>query len=153
MIVVSTLNTDADFHSGLSHNLSLRVRHGTDHLILYTAYNVKSLLECSRERTSYQQRLLPTLSVFVRHLFHHCQLTPTLLVVTLIYLQRLKEGLPLHSKGEFDTPYKIFIAAVVLATKFIEDKSTITQSIYRFISPLYKARDINEMERSFLGKR
>lgn len=45
----------------------------------------------------------------------------------------------------------MFIAAVILASKFIEDTNAIAHSIYRLVSPLYPAKEINEMERSFLG--
>ncbi|GAA5812864.1 hypothetical protein MFLAVUS_006323 [Mucor flavus] len=122
-----------------------------DNLIAYTASNVNTLVDCSKERLYYQQKLLPTLPIFVKHVFYHCKLTPTILVVALIYLERLKTHLPSKSKGEFDTPYKMFIASVILATKFIEDTNTIAHSIYRLVSPLYRAKEINEMERSFLG--
>jgi hypothetical protein len=73
--------------------------HNFDNLIAYTAFNVKTLLECSKERIYYQQRLLPALPVFVRHVFYHCKLTPAILVVAIIYLDRLKQNLPLKSKG------------------------------------------------------
>ena len=78
---------------------SLRVKHSFESLIAYTAFNVRTLLECSKERHRYQQKLLPTLPVFVRHIFYDCKLTPTILVVSLIYLGRLKRGLPHESKG------------------------------------------------------
>lgn len=47
----------------------------------------------------------------------------------------------------------MFIAAVILASKFVEDANTMAHSIYKLVAPLYNAREINEMERSFLGKR
>ncbi|KAG1147000.1 hypothetical protein G6F37_004393 [Rhizopus arrhizus] len=72
-------------------------------------------------------------------------------MVALIYLDRLKSSLPRKSQGEFDTPYKLFIVAVVLASKFIEDSDDVTRSIHSFISPLYSARELNDMERSFLA--
>ncbi|KAI9256196.1 cyclin domain-containing protein [Sporodiniella umbellata] len=120
-------------------------------LILLTASNVKTLLECSKERFRYQHRLLPTLPVFIKHTFYHCHLTPDILIVALVYLNRLKNRLPHQSKGEFDTPYKMFIASIVLASKFTEDSSRMTQSILKFISPLYSLKEVNEMERSFLA--
>ena len=46
----------------------------------------------------------------------------------------------------------MFIAAVILASKFVEDANTMAHSIYKLVAPLYNAREINEMERSFLGK-
>lgn len=131
---------------------SIKVRdNNCDNLIAFTAFNVKTLLKCSTERIYYQQKLLPNLKTFIKHVYFHCKLTPTILVVSLIYLNRLKNGLPRQSRGEFDTPYKMFIAAVILASKFIEDSSKIVHSIYKLISPLYNAKEISEMERSFLG--
>ncbi|CAO3627559.1 unnamed protein product [Mucor hiemalis] len=152
MIAISSLPS---FQNMLAKNPalspSLRVKHSFDNLIAYTAYNVKTLLECSKERHYYQQKLLPALPIFIRHIFYHCKLTPIILVVALIYLRRLKTGLPRKSTGEFDTPYKMFIAAVILASKFVEDTNKIAHSIYRLVAPLYSAKEINEMERSFLG--
>lgn len=145
--------------------------HSFDNLITYTASIVKTLLECSKERIFYQQRLLPTLPVFIRHIIYRCKLEPATLVVAIIYLDRLKQNLPRKSKGgtvtsivfnslyllinliEFDTPYKMFIASAILAAKFIEDSNTIAQSIYRLVSPLYNSKEISEMERSFLGNK
>lgn len=102
MIAISSLPI-ADFQHILTKNPSLspslRARHNFDDLIAYTASNVKTLLECSKERLYYQQKLLPTLPVFVRHVFYHCKLTPTILVIALIYLKRLKIALPRESKG------------------------------------------------------
>jgi hypothetical protein len=46
----------------------------------------------------------------------------------------------------------MLIAAIILASKFIEDHNTTTRSIYELLSPLYNKVDINEMEKSFLGK-
>ncbi|KAI7904048.1 uncharacterized protein BX663DRAFT_506209 [Cokeromyces recurvatus] len=131
---------------------SVKIGHNNfDNLIAYTAIHVKTLLKCSKERHYYQQRLLPTLPIFIRHIFYHCKLTPTILIIAIIYLGRLKSNLPRKSRGEFDTPYKMFIAAVILASKFAEDSNKIAHSIYRLVAPLYNHKEINEMERSFLG--
>ena len=52
---------------------------------------------------------------------------------------------------EFDTHYKLFLAAILLASKYIEDHNRLTKSIYRAVAPLYGPRDLAEMERSFLA--
>lgn len=52
---------------------------------------------------------------------------------------------------EYDTPYKLFLAAMIVATKYIEDYASHAVSIYRIVAPLYTSRELNEMERSFLG--
>lgn len=70
-----------------------------DNLIAYTASNVNTLVDCSKERLYYQQKLLPTLPIFVKHVFYHCKITPTILLIALIYLERLRSHLPRKSKG------------------------------------------------------
>ena len=52
---------------------------------------------------------------------------------------------------EYDTPYKLFLASMIVATKYIEDYKSHASSIYKIVSPLYSSKDLNEMERSFLG--
>jgi hypothetical protein len=97
--------------------------------------------------------------------------------VALIYLERLKSSLPVQARGgscdnaakanqsyqcipflisiqffaDFDTPYKIFLAAVVIASKYTEDYSLQATVIRATIAPVFSAREMNEMERSFLG--
>jgi hypothetical protein len=40
---------------------------------------------------------------------------------------------------------------MIVATKYIEDCTSHAVSIYKTVSPLYTSRELNEMERSFLG--
>lgn len=96
MIAISSIPIP-DFQSKKS--VSIGAKENNEHLIAYTAYNVKTLLECSKEKIYYQQKLLPNLFVFVKHVFRHCNLTPTILVIALIYLKRLKRALPAQSQG------------------------------------------------------
>lgn len=98
MIAISSLPISDLQHVTLK-TTTVGGKHSDDHLLAYTAYNVKTLLECSKEKIYYQQKLLPTLSVFIKHVFYHCKLTPTILVIALIYLKRLKAALPSKSKG------------------------------------------------------
>ncbi|KAI9026672.1 cyclin domain-containing protein [Phycomyces nitens] len=130
---------------------SLRVKHSPDPLLSYATLNVDTLIKCSKKKTYFQHRLLPDLACFIRHIYFKCHITPTVLVIGLIYLERLKASLPSQSRGEYDTPYKMFLAAVVLASKFADDNNSVTHSVYRFVSPLYSRKELNEMERSFLG--
>ena len=144
-----------------------------DALLLHTVSKLKRLIRCSKERTSYQHLLLPSLSTFVKHMSIQCRLSSTVLVVALIYLARLEQNLPTLACGgkcsiiisrldkrvsthnmariEYDTPYKIFLASILLASKYIDDSSFVTKTIHRTIAPLYTSRDVADMERSFLG--
>ncbi|KAG2183392.1 hypothetical protein INT43_006398 [Umbelopsis isabellina] len=119
-------------------------------LISYTIQNVGNILECSKQRRSRHEQL-PHLAHFVRETYFKCQLSPTVLIVALIYLERLKTSLPVQARGDFDTPYKIFLAAIVIASKYTEDYSLQATVIRATIAPVFSAREMNEMERSFLG--
>lgn len=72
-------------------------------LISYTVQNVGNILECSKQRRSRHEQL-PHLAHFVRETYFKCQLSPTVLIVALIYLERLKTSLPVQARGgEFST--------------------------------------------------
>ncbi|ORY98596.1 hypothetical protein BCR43DRAFT_503415 [Syncephalastrum racemosum] len=120
-------------------------------LLAHIATMVAGIVECPPAAQSLAERRLPKLSNFIHQVYNKCRLTPTLLVVALIYLERLQSRLPSGSQGEFDTPYKLFLASVVLASKFLEDSTPVARSIYRVVAPVYSPQDITDMERSFLG--
>jgi hypothetical protein len=61
--------------------------------------NVDALVQCTKERSHYQHMLLPSLSKFIKHIFKNCKLSPTVLVIGLIYLERLKKNLPSEAQG------------------------------------------------------
>ncbi|GAA5816450.1 hypothetical protein MFLAVUS_009979 [Mucor flavus] len=130
---------------------TLTFRSSPEPLLSYMVSNIDDLVQCSKERRYYQHLLLPDLPVFIKLVYQKCRLTPTVLVIGLIYLERLKKNLPDQAQGEYDTPYKLFLAAMIVATKYIEDYSSHALSIYKIVSPLYTSRELNEMERSFLG--
>ncbi|CAO3648815.1 unnamed protein product [Mucor hiemalis] len=130
---------------------TLRFRSSPESLLSYMVSNIDDLLQCSKERRYYQHMLLPELPTFIKLVYKKCRLTPSVLVIGLIYLERLKKNLPDQAQGEYDTPYKLFLAAMIVATKYIEDHSSHAVSIYRIVSPLYTSKELNEMERSFLG--
>ncbi|KAI8880187.1 cyclin domain-containing protein [Backusella circina FSU 941] len=148
MLEVSSLNQNKHVHH---ESINSSTSSELNDIIGYTTVYVDMLLTCSKHRVNYQQRLLPPLKKFIKYLYLQSKLSHSVLIVALIYLERLKCCLPDHSQGEFDTPYKMLIAAIILASKFIEDHNTITRSIYNLLSPLYNKADINEMEKSFLA--
>ncbi|KAI9264800.1 hypothetical protein BY458DRAFT_513576 [Sporodiniella umbellata] len=120
-----------------------------DSFIIYMANRVFHLVQCPRE-DELGESLLP-LPVFIKSVYRKCSLSPAVLFASLIYLERLKKRLPVGSNGEYDTPYKLFLSSVILATKYIEDHRKHTMVIYKFVSSLYNLKELSEMERSFLG--
>jgi hypothetical protein len=75
------------------------------------------------------------------------------MVISLIYLHRLKSKLPSHARGDFDTPFKLFLAAILVASKYTSECGTslTSHAVAKMTNGLYNARDVNLMERSFLG--
>ena len=73
------------------------------------------------------------------------------MVVGLIYVYRLKKTLPTTARGDFDTPYKIFLSAILVASKYLSDHSLQNKRMAEITDGLYNVKDINTMERSFLG--
>ncbi|KAI8386886.1 cyclin domain-containing protein [Blakeslea trispora] len=131
--------------------ITLTFKSSPEPLLSFMVHNVDDLIQCSKERRYYQHMLLPELPKFIKVIYQKCRLSPTVLVISLIYLERLKKNLPEKAQGEYDTPYKLFLAAIIVATKYIEDYKSHASSIYKIVSPLYSPKELNEMERSFLG--
>ncbi|CAO3658076.1 unnamed protein product [Rhizopus stolonifer] len=128
----------------------LRLKTIPDTFITYMAHRAYHLVQCPREPEYAHHRMLPPLPVFIKSVYKKCLLAPAVLIIGLIYMERLKKILPKGSNGEYDTPYKLFLSAIILATKYIEDHGTHTVTIYKFVSPIYALKELSEMERSFL---
>ncbi|KAG0167616.1 hypothetical protein DFQ28_006954 [Apophysomyces sp. BC1034] len=96
---------------------------------------------------------LPPLNEFIATVFKRSRLPPCVCLVSLIYLQRLKTSLPRHARGDIDTPYRLFLAAILTASKFLSEtgSSLTSQAIADMVNYVYTPKDVNLMERSFLG--
>ncbi|RUS29866.1 cyclin domain-containing protein [Jimgerdemannia flammicorona] len=123
-----------------------------DALLSFTATTANTLLPCSKQRLLTHQSL-PPLPQFVSSVFAKHRLPPSVMLISLIYLHRLKTRLPRQARGDFDTPYKLFLAAILVASKFGAECGTGLTSVQvaRMTEGLYSAREICLMERSFLG--
>ncbi|CAG8441584.1 8122_t:CDS:2 [Cetraspora pellucida] len=65
--------------------------------------------------------------------------------------ENIRRSLPSTARGDFDTPYKIFLSAILVASKYLSDQSLQNKTIADITDGLYTVKDINTMERSFLG--
>ncbi|KAI8148822.1 cyclin domain-containing protein [Fennellomyces sp. T-0311] len=123
-------------------------------LLSFTTNTATSVLPCSKKA---KQRpavtMLPPLDDFIANLFRRSQLPPSVCLVSLIYLQRLKSSLPRHARGDLDTPYRLFLAAILTASKFMSEAGSAltSQAIAEMTDHVYTPKDVNLMERSFLG--
>ncbi|KAJ2902866.1 hypothetical protein GGI21_004499 [Coemansia aciculifera] len=72
------------------------------------------------------------------------------LVTALIYVERLRRHLPNTATGSADTPYRIFLASLLLADKFWSDHSVQIKSLVAAAGGLFSQREICAMERALL---
>ncbi|CAB4493934.1 hypothetical protein RhiirA5_273435 [Rhizophagus irregularis] len=122
---------------------------GGDALMSFTAGSCDSVLKCSRR--SIGNASLPNLLQFIRDVTTRSRVSKMTMVVGLIYVDRLKKNLPSSARGDFDTPYKIFLSAILVASKYLSDHSLQNRTIADITNGLYTNKDVNTMERSFLG--
>ncbi|KAI9243872.1 cyclin domain-containing protein [Sporodiniella umbellata] len=126
-------------------------------ILYFTTNTAITVLPLSTKRIKtllrYRQKPLPPLYEFIANVFQRSKVPPCVCLVSLIYLQRLKSCLPTHACGELDTPYRLFLAAVLTASKFLSEAGACltSQAMVTMTDYVYTVKDINLMERSFLG--
>ncbi|KAG0300729.1 hypothetical protein BGZ98_008950 [Dissophora globulifera] len=94
----------------------------------------------------------PSLIHFLRTICVRAAVTELALVISLIYVDRLKKALSNMARGDPDTPFRIILSALLVVKKFIEEDCVGLNRLFSQITDgLYSVHDINTMERSFLG--
>ncbi|KAF2860075.1 hypothetical protein K470DRAFT_217840, partial [Piedraia hortae CBS 480.64] len=69
------------------------------------------------------QSSLPPLPEFITNLVRQSRVRVSTLMTTLVYLARLRQRLPPNAKGIRCTAHRIFLAALILAAKYLNDCS------------------------------
>ncbi|KAI7898627.1 cyclin domain-containing protein [Cokeromyces recurvatus] len=100
-------------------------------------------------------RSLPEFVFFVQKVTHQAKINVRTLLVALIYLERAKSNLPKRAIGSDDTIHRMFLAAILLASKFLKDTAWTSQSItnrqlYEICGGLFSLDEIHQLERGFL---
>ncbi|KAI9483808.1 MAG: hypothetical protein EXX96DRAFT_559766 [Benjaminiella poitrasii] len=138
-------------------NSTVVISNNSEALQAFTLLTANSLLNCSTKPIIHYGRPLPTLRDFIQHLYSPSKKTHAIpcavKVVSLIYLLRLKSKLPDNARGGFDTPYRLLLAAILTSSKYLSETGTGLTSMYLSLltDRLYTPKEINRMERSFLG--
>ncbi|KAJ1972394.1 hypothetical protein H4R34_005423 [Dimargaris verticillata] len=69
---------------------------------------------------------LPDLVSFARHLVTTCQVSTATLLHALVYLKRLRDTLPVGALSRPGSSHRIFVAALLLASKYADDVQALT---------------------------
>ncbi|KAJ1950123.1 hypothetical protein EC988_004505 [Linderina pennispora] len=93
---------------------------------------------------------LPSIEVFVNSITASLHIKAAVLVTALVYVERLGRRLPKSAQGTADTPYRIFLAALVLADKYWSDHAVKAKSLVKAAGGLFQLSEICAMERAVL---
>ncbi|KAJ1980485.1 hypothetical protein H4R35_001105 [Dimargaris xerosporica] len=96
-------------------------------------------------------RALPPLADFMQAVYERLHPSHLTVVASLIYVERFRRRMPETARGTAATPYCIFLAALMVADKFLNDNKTFrTKAIADATDGLFTVHQVNRMEATFM---
>ncbi|KAJ1665170.1 PHO85 cyclin-1 [Coemansia sp. RSA 1646] len=92
---------------------------------------------------------IPPLDTFITNLVLRSRVQAGTLICTLVYLQRLRHRLPKEARGMECTCHRIFLAALIVAGKYLNDASPKNKYWARY-STMFTVAEVNLMEKQLL---
>lgn len=99
---------------------------------------------------TYRTRQLPSLMTFISKLVRYTNVYTGTLMSTIIYMNRLKSRLPPDAQGMACTRHRIFLACLIIASKYFNDSSPKNVHWSKYTDGLFDTTDVNLMERQLL---
>lgn len=103
-----------------------------------------------KSTTKKRETHLPDLIPFIQLITDKCHIQPTLMVIALMYVQRFRKALPAGYKAEPEAAHRIFVASLLVASKFMEDRCLSTKKVVHATGDVWSIKEITRMELAFL---
>lgn len=100
----------------------------------------------SEPRLLVAEPTISSLSVFIRTLVKRSNVQTPTLMTSLVYLARLRDRLPPSAVGMSCTCHRVFLAALIIAAKNLNDSSPKNKYWARYTAGLFTVADVNLME-------
>lgn len=71
--------------------------------------------------------------------------------MALMYVQRFRKSLPAGYKAEPEAAHRIFVASLLVASKYSEDRCLSTKQVVRATGDVWSIKEITRMELAFLS--
>ncbi|ORY06087.1 hypothetical protein K493DRAFT_274567 [Basidiobolus meristosporus CBS 931.73] len=119
-----------------------------DPLINFTTEFLCGILNCKQRPL--RQTQMPELLLFVTRVAERSRISACTGVIALIYLYRLKARLPAKAQGEYGTSHRIFLASILVASKYLYGPEGLKNKAMAEASGVFSPTEVGRMEEEFL---
>lgn len=88
---------------------------------------------------------------FIQRLIEYSNVQTPTLMASLVYLNRMRNALPGNAVGMESTRHRIFLAALILSAKSLNDLSPLNKHWTKYTDGLMSQADVNSAERELIG--
>ncbi|KAI8356161.1 hypothetical protein BD560DRAFT_406717 [Blakeslea trispora] len=118
--------------------------------ILFPNTSLNTPIESETKEVRKRTTHLPDLIPFIQLITDKCDVQPVHLVMALMYAERFQKSLPAGFKPEAEAAHRIFVASILIASKYSEDRCLSTKHVVRATGDVWSIKEITRMEIAFL---